>query len=322
VTPGFKLVKRHVVHFIPFLVSIVYSLSVYIAVAGEQSTVDKDFKANGFYYNNVKAVEDYISILSALFYWLLGLKLVIQYRSWLFSNTSNTDYPTYSWLLNICVSMGLLIGGLVLDISLDYIFKVRGFLHWQVFFAYIAALVYYLGFRGYSLNEKPVSASDIATLPLNKQTVGGNLQVPEKLANEVHTAALHPMEDNIGSLDTAPGPKYPEVELAIVKALAVDKLYLDPELNLAKLASHIGASSAVVSSVINSNLGKSFRELINEYRIEKVKQKLAEPGSAHLSLLGVAYDCGFNSEASFYRIFKTTVGVSPKEYMKQQQSAT
>ncbi|MEJ0105739.1 MAG: helix-turn-helix domain-containing protein [Bacteroidota bacterium] len=54
---------------------------------------------------------------------------------------------------------------------------------------------------------------------------------------------------------------------------------------------------------------------MNEYRVDKVKQRLNDPGSARLSILGIAYECGFNSEASFYRIFKDIAGVSPKEYL-------
>jgi len=36
-------------------------------------------------------------------------------------------------------------------------------------------------------------------------------------------------------------------------------------------------------------------------------------------LLGVAIECGFNSEASFYRIFRQLEGMSPNEYMQQHR---
>jgi AraC-like DNA-binding protein len=79
-------------------------------------------------------------------------------------------------------------------------------------------------------------------------------------------------------------------------------------------------SPVAVSRVINSELKKNFRNLVNEYRVEEVKTRLNDPRSIQLSLLGIAYECGFNSEASFYRIFKNVVGVSPKEYLLRQQN--
>ncbi|WP_247233392.1 AraC family transcriptional regulator [Telluribacter sp. SYSU D00476] len=105
-----------------------------------------------------------------------------------------------------------------------------------------------------------------------------------------------------------------------MQALEEDELYLDPELNLQKLAERVGFSPAVVSAVINSAFQKSFRNLINEYRVAKVKQRLQDPATSYLSIGGIAYECGFNSEASFYRIFKAAEGVTPKEYLKQLQS--
>jgi AraC-like DNA-binding protein len=107
------------------------------------------------------------------------------------------------------------------------------------------------------------------------------------------------------------------VENAIRQAFELDKLYLDPELNLPILAKHISKSPAVVSSVINKELGESFRGMVNTYRVEAVKLRLQDPASRHLSILGVAYECGFNSEASFYRIFKAATGLSPKEYISE-----
>ncbi|MBE7172934.1 MAG: AraC family transcriptional regulator [Williamsia sp.] len=62
-----------------------------------------------------------------------------------------------------------------------------------------------------------------------------------------------------------------------------------------------------------------FKELskpINDYRIEAVKKRSEDPKSSRFSLLGVAYECGFDSETSFYRIFKSAAGMSPKEICK------
>jgi len=50
--------------------------------------------------------------------------------------------------------------------------------------------------------------------------------------------------------------------------------------------------------------------------IEEVKSMLMRDDIEHMSILGIALDCGFNSEATFYRIFKKNTGISPKEYIQ------
>jgi AraC-like DNA-binding protein len=55
---------------------------------------------------------------------------------------------------------------------------------------------------------------------------------------------------------------------------------------------------------------------VNSYRVEEVKKRLGNLKYEHLSLTGIAFDCGFNSEASFYRIFRQQTGYSPKSYLQ------
>lgn len=50
------------------------------------------------------------------------------------------------------------------------------------------------------------------------------------------------------------------------------------------------------------------------------KKRLLNNNLNNLSFLGLAKDCGFNSEASFYRIFKKTVGLTPKQYLEKHTS--
>jgi len=71
--------------------------------------------------------------------------------------------------------------------------------------------------------------------------------------------------------------------------------------------------------VINSYFEKSFRNLINDYRIEDVKKKLLDPNNK-ASVLSLALESGFNSEASFYRVFKNSTGLNPKAFIEQARN--
>jgi AraC-like DNA-binding protein len=106
---------------------------------------------------------------------------------------------------------------------------------------------------------------------------------------------------------------------ALHKAMRTAQLYLDPELTVEKVARHLDLPGKTISAVLNQHGGKSFNGFINEYRVEEVKKRLLEPGSHLSTLLGIAYDCGFNSQATFGRAFKSVTGMTPKDYLASQR---
>jgi AraC-like DNA-binding protein len=76
----------------------------------------------------------------------------------------------------------------------------------------------------------------------------------------------------------------------------------------------LNISRQKLSQVINQGQQKNFYRLINEFRIDQVKSKMADSNFAHYTLLGIALECGFNSKTSFNRIFKEITGLTPSEY--------
>ena len=90
-----------------------------------------------------------------------------------------------------------------------------------------------------------------------------------------------------------------------------DRIFLNPELNLDALSKHLGLPSKTVSTVLNQQLHKSFTEYVNGYRVQEVKRRLEESHASNLTILGIALESGFNSKASFQRIFKEMTGTSP-----------
>ena len=99
------------------------------------------------------------------------------------------------------------------------------------------------------------------------------------------------------------------------------KPYLDPKLSLSKLAEICQCSSSKLSVIINTMAKQNFYEFVNSYRINEVTERMTDPEYANYSILGLAEESGFNSKASFNRIFKNQTGLTPSEYMKQDPNA-
>jgi AraC-like DNA-binding protein len=105
------------------------------------------------------------------------------------------------------------------------------------------------------------------------------------------------------------------------KSMEEDALFLNPNCNLSLLAQHTGLAQKTISSVLNQHLNKSFNEYVNEYRVGAFKKKILQPGQEHLTITGIAFDCGFNSQATFQRTFKEFTGMSPTEFRKTAAEA-
>jgi AraC-like DNA-binding protein len=103
----------------------------------------------------------------------------------------------------------------------------------------------------------------------------------------------------------------------IITAIEGDRLFLDPELTLNDLSQHVQLPPYLVSQAINTQLNKSFYDLINGYRVEEVKKLLYDPTHQHYKILSIAFHAGFNSKTVFNSVFKKMTGVTPTQYRKQ-----
>ena len=75
--------------------------------------------------------------------------------------------------------------------------------------------------------------------------------------------------------------------------------HLNAALSLRSLASLIDMHPNQLSWLLNESLGKNFSEFINHFRVEAFKEKSVDPKNAHITLIGLAYESGFNSKTVF-----------------------
>lgn len=107
-----------------------------------------------------------------------------------------------------------------------------------------------------------------------------------------------------------------KIKNQLQELMEVQKPYLDSELNLIKLAELLSVSTHHLSYVINNGFQKNFFQYVNEYRIDYAKNLLKDDRNNHLSILGIAYESGFNSKTSFNTTFKKLTNQTPSEFKK------
>ncbi|SFI79927.1 helix-turn-helix transcriptional regulator [Myroides guanonis] len=92
------------------------------------------------------------------------------------------------------------------------------------------------------------------------------------------------------------------------------EVYLDLDLNLEKLSTHLRISKYELSQVFSIGLQTSFAKYVNKKRCEYASQLLLNRRETNDSIESIAYESGFNSNTTFYRAFKENYGVPPSRY--------
>ena len=95
-----------------------------------------------------------------------------------------------------------------------------------------------------------------------------------------------------------------------------NKPFLNSRIKLSKLAQELNVSPHQLSQFINQEKKMTITELLNQYRIKYSIGLLEE--NAQMTILAVALDSGFSSQANFIKIFKKVTGNTPSQYRKNK----
>lgn len=124
-------------------------------------------------------------------------------------------------------------------------------------------------------------------------------------------------EDESNSLLDANELKH--FEAALRQAMNNDKVYLAPDITLRSLAERIDLHPNKLSWLLNDHLSMNFNDYINSYRLEAFQQRALNPSNKNYTLLGLAFESGFNSKSSFNDYFKKKTGLTPRVWLKQNK---
>ncbi len=98
--------------------------------------------------------------------------------------------------------------------------------------------------------------------------------------------------------------------------MSQDKVFLDPDITLPKLAAMVDCSVNHLSQAVNSGFNMSFFDFLNSYRIDEAKNILLRCDAMSQSILDVSFAVGFNSNSAFYAAFKKATGQTPAQFRR------
>lgn len=289
--PLFRFKPVYLLHALPFLAFFAFHLYGFILLPVEQKITlasTEAFVHQADYLISVAGIA-----ISALTYNILGLRMIREYRRRLLQQFSRVDHIDLEWLRILIIATLVLYSVNVVLFNLNNIIRFAGYFELiQITYTFATVFIFVLGFFG--LRQPEIFISPV-TLPVQDQSVS------EKVTSE-STATLKPLS---------------MFATTLLKFMEQEQPWLDPEITLGKLSSMLEVRPEFLSEVINREMNRNFFDFINHYRIEEFKAQVMRTDKRHFSILGLAYECGFNSKASFYRAFGKFEGLSPTQYMQQ-----
>lgn len=295
-TQGMKKFNRNdLLHFVPFAVFVIYlaiaSLFPEYSVGIRLDHVDMQIEQPPFFVFLL-----IVTAISGPVYFILSIRKVRKYRKKYMDNFSTIEQLNVNWLKILLYIFGIIWSALFAIAVIHHVFHIASMSFCiNGLFLSLSAFILLAGYFG--LIQKDVF-THFNDLHEESEKVNGD-STPAKEA------------------DSAIAMESEEIEIQVDKIahhMQQEKPYLNPQLSLPLLSSELNIPVHQLSKIINEKFGCNFFDFINNYRVQEVKEKLSDEKYDNFSLLGIAFDSGFNSKSTFNRIFKKETGKTPSEY--------
>ena len=299
----FRFRIRDVWHVLPFIINTTY----HVLVWAQGPAFVRQWE-NNVHNNGIDDLEFVVGTGQQFLYLYWSLQLYRAYRVWIKTQFSEIDTISFRWVRNFLIALTIT---LTFNLAMTLIDLWLDLDYWQDWWGNLVGvvLIYYVSIQGY------------AQVQPGKRLVFQPVLV--SLTVDVETHKHEPAEPSPKPSSVLPASTVPDLDAGKAKLLALmdaEKPYLEPELSLADLARRMHTNPVALSQVINAGAGKNFNDFVNQYRVDEFKRQVRDPANGHLSFLGIALDCGFNSKATFNRAFRKCTGLSPREFAETQRS--
>jgi AraC-like DNA-binding protein len=279
---------RDLVHFSPSLLYVIIQIVVTLMRKGnyvhnpDSSNSDQQIALIGLFFQ-------------AIFYWIGSFKKLQKHKKSVKNITSSPENVNLEWLKYILY-------GFALMLAFGFFETFNGF-STPIFSPLYLGFIYFMGYH--AMQQKEI-------FPFSTQETDSISAI---------------LTENDGSTATPKKALFAPEEMASLKQklnelMATQKPYLNHELTLPDLAKCLPLSTHELSHLINEGYGENFAQFVNRHRVIESKQLLLSDKHAHLSMVGIAYESGFNSKSAFYRVFKNFMGISPTEFREAESAVS
>lgn len=276
---NYHLSKKDTIHFLPLIIE----LTVHVIICRD-ALINNIVAIETHAYHKLMPIIQFLAIVSIVTYSIYSLKAIKSYHFWLNKNYSTNDAYSLKWLYRLITIFAII----------WFLWTPYTIIDFVIFDFQLGISDYYPIYVLLSIITIWISAEaflrpEVILLEANKQK-SINKENPSEEIIKKASWLKEQMETNL--------------------------FYLNSELTLKSLADNLDIHPNLLSKLINDGIGKNFSDFINEYRVNAIIQKLHSGNYDHITLLGISFECGFNSKTTFNRVFKNIKGITPLNYKK------
>ena len=284
-----QIFKKDLFHLVPFIL-----FNLYILIASFSPDISEKLNIEKLsLHNNPPLLFLFFLIITAFsgtVYFLFTFKLFKRLDINIFNNFSNSADIDLDWLRKLVLLFGVIWTALISITVIHHVFHMFSMVFCtDGLFLSLSVFVILIGYFGLKQNVIFTNENVIVT---------------------DNTSRIQPKYSG-SRLNESEEKQYAEKLISYMELL---KPYLNTDLTLPQLAVELGISSHLLSQVINEHFKLNFFDFVNQYRVEAFKQRIVNPKYENFSLLGIAFECGFNSKSAFNRIFKKSTGLTPSQF--------
>lgn len=288
----FRFRTIHLLHFLPFLIYNLIRLPHYVSPAGEKVNFLKFYyqaiETNPAYFMKVRGFTDVLSgflifDLHKLLYVAISFYFFFQYKRQLQQQLSNLEKTNVRWMMNVLLGYSAI--WLLIPIE-----RFHGF---------------------YGIDSSLVSHTGALLLSVHVYLIA--YQFFSQPAGSSIPADLKPTPSTPGIASEA----LSDIVRLSNELILNNKLYLDTDLTLPKLAAALDLREHSLSKAINDQLNVNFFDYVNSFRVEEARQLLGNPEMRKFTVEHIGRQAGFSSKTTFYRAFKKQCGITPSKFQKR-----
>jgi AraC-like DNA-binding protein len=295
-----RLAWRDGLHFGPFVATVLAGLPIYLMSGPEKVALFADLQSGT--KPLLIRVADPLKFLSGVSYAVLTILFLQRHRDRVKESYSSLEPVNLRWLLWLGGgAAGIWFMALTFQVvessgiatiphSDDYVSLA------------IAVLVYAIGYMG--LRQPEVFHYETAEYPIPVAEASEGARLPAELPVEA------PRYERSGLSEPEAGRLRSSLEALMEK----DRPWQDSELTLADLSQRLGTTPHKLSEVLNTEIGQTFYDFVNGYRVREVQRRIAAGDGHRLTILALALEAGFASKSTFNQVFKKHTGQTPSEY--------
>lgn len=277
--PDFKFKHKHYLHFIPLVLEFIFYRTVIYRLGSDGLYLNEMST-----YSYIYLTQQWLGVISILIYSFICLTILIKHQKKLKEYYSKIENISLKWLQTpiIIYASYFILWNLLTQVDRFFFdLNLREY-YFLPNFVILSIATCWLGFKGYVQKERDFVS--LKSIPKKTKT-----NTTEK--DKIFISKLNDL-------------------------LKTQKPYLNPELNLSTLSEMLEMKPKQVSAKINSNYSQNFYDLVNSYRVKEFQERLKSSSLEKFSLLGLAFDSGFNSKSTFNNAFKKHTQLTPSQYIK------